>query len=676
MIFVRVASDEHMFAEIYRSRVQAWIHGVRTGEPEKDIRASLEAIPLSDAERLRTVYQLITNDEKDGGAGVRPHDEDWPELESLFCLHDHAFNKHWIQKWSTKWKLDIEDLDEIRYKFGAKVAYYFAFEQTYFNFLWFPSVAGIAAWLFLDTCSPIYAAVIGLWCIVFVEWWKHRERDLGLRWSTQGVSSIDIKRHGFQGTQEIEDPATGEMTKTFPATERLKRQLLQIPFAIFAAVALSSLIVLCFAIEVFIGEVYDGPGKSILTYLPTVIITTCLPLVTGALTAVAKRLNNYENYETETQYEQALTGKLFVLDFFTSYLGIILTAFVYVPFGQILVPYLDVFQVVTGSLTTHDAKGAPVENQGTYSINPDRLRKQVIYFAVTASIVNFAMEVVVPYLKRQGFIKIRELTSKKDIKKSTDAYDHPEEKEFLARITGEAELAAYDVHTDLREMIIQFGYLSLFSVVWPLVPLAFQVNNWFELRADAFKICLEMQRPTPVRTDTIGPWLAALEFLTWFGSITMAALAYMFANDGVGPDGNPHDLKAWGLLLSILLSENLYLVAHRAVAWAISKIDSPGRQKERRDRYLTREKFLRESLNELKRAPTFAAEDEKADEHDLTFDRATLEEQQRASTLRDANPATLFWSRQPGWRETAKMGQVFIESAAAEEKAGREKKEL
>jgi hypothetical protein len=50
----------------------------------------------------------------------------------------------------------------------------------------------------------------------------------------------------------------------FPATKRLRRQLLQIPFAIAAAIVLGALIATCFGIEVFISEIYDGPLKWIL----------------------------------------------------------------------------------------------------------------------------------------------------------------------------------------------------------------------------------------------------------------------------------------------------------------------------------------------------------------------------------------------------------------------------
>lgn len=57
------------------------------------------------------------------------------------------------------------------------------------------------------------------------------------------------------------------------------------------------------------------------------------------------------------------------------------------------------------------------------------------------------------------------------------------------------------------------------------------LNNLLELRSDAFKITVHHRRPVPARTDSIGPWLDALAFLTWFGALTNSALVYLFSPD-------------------------------------------------------------------------------------------------------------------------------------------------
>jgi anoctamin-10 len=62
------------------------------------------------------------------------------------------------------------------------------------------------------------------------------------------------------------------------------------------------------------------------------------------------------------------------------------------------------------------------------------------------------------------------------------------------------------------------------------------VNNFFELRSDAFKIITHCRRPIPARAETIGPWLEALTFLTWLGALTNSALVYLFCPTYEGRD--------------------------------------------------------------------------------------------------------------------------------------------
>ena len=391
-------------------------------------------------------------------------------------------------------------------------------------------------------------------------------------------------------------------------------------------------------------------------------MTTLVPTFSTVLTSIAQRLNDYENWETEESYESAMTQKIFVLNFITSYLGIFLTAFVYVPFGSLIVPYLDVFSLTARPFAENEKQlTAP---KSPFVIDPSRLRQQVIYFTLTAQIVNFAMETIVPYIKRQGFHKYQELKSERAARKGgagpgSTVNDLPEEAEFLRRVRHEVELDVYDVAVDLREMVVQYGYLALFSVVWPLTPVSFFVNNWIELRSDAVKICIGMQRPTPFRADSIGPWLDSLGFLTWLGSITTAALVYLFSNDGMGPDGTPAMIKGWALLLTIFFSEHIYLLVGLAIRTAISKMDSPGMQKERAERFMVRKRYLQETLGEnVMDLPPRNTE---------SITRATLEEEARQSSLRSAGPQDAFWGRQRSWQESLEVGAGLIERMAPEE---------
>lgn len=264
LIFVKAASERLLNAEVYRSRVQDWLYGVRTAAPQKNMEEALSAEPVTDGERLRLVYLLITKPKNEGGAGITPKEGEWKDIQSIFPLHDHQFNRQWIKDLSSKYLLKQADLEEIKDRFGEKIGFYFAFLQSYFMFLTFPAAFGFLSWVLLGQFSPIYAIINGLWCIIYTEYWKKQQTDLAVQWAVRGVSKIKHTRPAFKHEREMKDPITGEQIKVYSPVKRLARQLLQVPFAIVATTILGSLIAGCFAIEIFISEVYDGPFKGYL----------------------------------------------------------------------------------------------------------------------------------------------------------------------------------------------------------------------------------------------------------------------------------------------------------------------------------------------------------------------------------------------------------------------------
>ncbi|KAI0386032.1 DUF590-domain-containing protein [Hypomontagnella monticulosa] len=648
LVFVKVASEKHLTNHIYRERVQDWLYGVRINAPDKDVDNEFANQPVTEAERLRTVYLLITKPKNEGGAGITPKIGQWKYVTSIFPLHNHSFNRQWLKQWSTKYFLDDKDLDQIRDRFGESVAFYFAFVQSYFAFLLFPAAFGFGAWLILGRYSWFYAVVNSLWSIVFFEWWKKKEVDLAVQWGVRGVSRIQRPRTQFKWEREAADPVTGEAVKFYSPVKRLQTQLLQIPFALGCLAILGALYVFCFSIEIFLSEIYNGPFKSYLTFTPTIILTGVLPTLSTILGNFAEQLTDRENYETIDTHQASLVRKIFIINFITSYTPLFLSAFVYMPFGNILVPYLDIFKITAEKLSSDNS----IATQG-FQINPDRLKKQMIYFTVTAQIVNFTLEVVVPYVKRKAFKEVEKVSKGK----TSAVKDVPEEHAFLQRVRDEAELEVYDVTGDYREMVIQFGYLSLFSAVWPLTPVSFLVNNWVELRSDAMKIAVSSQRPIPWRADSIGPWLNALGFLSWFGSLVSSAIVFLFSGDAEGPGGDPSGIAVWGLLLSMLLSEHIYLAAQFAVRYALSQIDSPGLQKERAQRFAMRKQVLEETLGPEvteRPLPLTPQAGEKITKESLE------EEARKISTQGGGTPEQLFWLRQQGMDETIQIGRNLI----------------
>jgi len=101
------------------------------------------------------------------------------------------------------------------------------------------------------------------------------------------------------------------------------------------------------------------------------------------------------------------------------------------------------------------------------------------------------------------------------------------------------------------------------------------VNNILELRADAVKLAIHHRRPIPVRTDTIGPWLNALSFLTWLAALINAAVVYLYRpsagfNSSMGDDLSMHSLSERGqmlgnALLLALAASHGYIVVRAVV---------------------------------------------------------------------------------------------------------------
>ncbi|KAG6239825.1 hypothetical protein E4U25_000263 [Claviceps purpurea] len=663
LVFVKIASADLLAQQVYRGRLQDWLQGIRTSGPNPDLAKALQDEPVTEAERLRLVYQLIIRPENDSGAGINQASSKWKYVSDIFPLHDQQFNRSWIQKWSKKWFLDEADLEDIRNKFGESIAFYFAFLRSYFVFLAFPSAMGFAAWMLLGQFSSVYALGCGLWSVIFLEYWKKKEVDLAVQWGVRGVSAIQLPRPEFEWDYEAEDAVTGEPVKVYSYKKRFQTQLLQIPFAIACIVVLGGLVVIANSLEIFITQVYDGPGKQYLVFVPTMILVVFTPTFSAVLMKAASVLTHRENYDTVDAHKAALVQKQFVLNFMTSYMALLFTGFVYIPFGDILLPFLDFWRHAAQTLTFSE-KTLPTQQ---FRINPERISSQMFYCTVTAQVVNFATEVIVPYAKQKAFAKAKELQSRQP-----EIQDEPEEAAFLKRVRDECALETYDVTDDYREMVMQFGYLSLFSVAWPMAACCFLINNWVELRSDGLKIAVSCKRPIPWRSDSIGPWLDALGFLSWLGSITSAAIVFLCSGAKNGNRGTASQITAWGCLLSVLLAEHFYLLMQQVVRMLMNKVESIGVQRERRERYLMKKRLLAENLGQA--ATSKAAVPGIQTGEKMT--REALEDEAREASVRGrGGSGEMFWQRQRGMEETILIGRKLIEvqtqTAAAKGKTTR-----
>ncbi|KAF9038141.1 calcium-activated chloride channel-domain-containing protein [Panaeolus papilionaceus] len=547
-------------------------------ERRSDFLSGLPVIPsssvvhLSPADRIRLVHSYITSTPPDGGLGVSPDASEWDLLDSIFPLHDRDFNERWTKAWTPRNIFSVS-LESIRGQFGDSLAFYFAFLSSYTKFLIAPAALGLIAHFILQPYAPIYSILLSIWSIGFVEWWRVHERILSLRFGTRGSFKVEKRRVQYK---------TG---MAWWAKEL--RVLANVPVILLFAGILSALLTGIFVFEAFVTHLYQGPGKQIIAFSPTLLFVALVPQILGVYQKIAVRLTNWENHGHQSSYATSLTLKTFILSTLVAYLGLGLSAFVYVPFGEGVMRWVQAW--LFGTATTQQGFSATISDMlnGTVTasatketspaadsllgaehpqmaiwdantedvrnkLNPKRLRDQMFAYTVTNQIINTFIEVGLPFILRhvdtyrknkaaQSGGKAKDAvpssnssdTGSNGMKKRVVFEDEKEkggmeERLFLDRVRQEAALPAYDTFVDYNEMVVQFGYVVLWSTIWPLAGVMALLNNILELRSDAFKMTVHNRRPIPTRTDTVGPWLEALTFLTWLGALTNSALVYLF----------------------------------------------------------------------------------------------------------------------------------------------------
>ncbi|THH32040.1 hypothetical protein EUX98_g2150 [Antrodiella citrinella] len=532
----------------------------------------LESTPLCPADHLRLIHSYVTATEEDGGLGLYPLSKQWDRVESIMALHDHLFNDTWIHSWTTR-QLGFPEFDKLKEQFGESVALYFAFLSAYTKSLIFISLAGVFFYFFAKQYSPIYSSLVVLWSIVFVEWWRIKQRVLSVRWGTRGSFRVEKRRAHYVA---------------IPWWRRDMRMVASLPVILLFAGVLAVLLTGIFVFEAFVTQLYKGPGNRLVGFTPTVLFTALIPRLLGVYHTYAVRLTNWENHGHQSTHDASLTIKTFALSAIVAYLGLALSAFIYVPFGEEVMSFVQTYlfhrspskswstsvlstfgsgptaRVVAATASkVDDSIGAEIHHQtargfwetdgvnARSKLNSSRLQDQMFAFTVTNQVVDTFLEVGLPFVLRavENFrngkglsfappaggstnggakkkrVMFEDEASESEVAKSANG---KEEREFMERVRREVALPEYTLFADYSEMVTQFGYVALWSTIWPLAPVMSLLNNWLELRSDAFKITVHTRRPVPSRSDTIGPWLDSLTFLTWLAALTNSALVYLF----------------------------------------------------------------------------------------------------------------------------------------------------
>lgn len=185
-----------------------------------------------------------------------------------------------------------------------------------------------------------------------------------------------------------------------------------------------------------------------------VLYSLAIPNVAAICKSVSYRLTEYENYETRGSHEYHLMQKVFIFNALTSYMSILLTAYVYIPYGPQVISTFQAYGLSFSSAT----------------IDPHMLQNRLKAFMITTQAISFATETIVPWLTRRAKVQAVKIQKEVAEKLHRDTHedgsltvleDSEDAKKFLKRVQKQADLPEYDVNEDYAEMVLQVRKTSL-----------------------------------------------------------------------------------------------------------------------------------------------------------------------------------------------------------------------
>uniref|UniRef100_A0A673C9H6 Anoctamin n=1 Tax=Sphaeramia orbicularis TaxID=375764 RepID=A0A673C9H6_9TELE len=418
-----------------------------------------------------------------------------------------------------------QPLNLIRKYYGEKIGIYFA-------------------WLGFYTEMLLFAAVVGTLCFVYGlltydenEWSKEICReDIG---GKIVMCPLCDKKCGYW---KLNSTCNSSWVRPMippylPITSKCARTCLSGATVIFWI----SLIIACIigviayrlaVYAAFASIMKDSPtsqlhvvGPYITPQLATSVTASCINFIIIMILnlmyeRVAIWITDMEIPKTHLEYENKLTVKMFLFQFVNYYSSCFYVAF----FKGKFVGYPGNYAYMFGSKLRNeecDPGGCLIE-----------LTTQLVIVMTGKQVWGNIQEALVPWLMNWWG--------------SRKARCHPES--LYSRWEQDHDLQPFGqlgLFQEYLEMVIQFGFITLFVASFPLAPLLALFNNIIEVRVDAWKLTTQFRRPVAAKAHSIGAWeeilngMAVLSvvtnaFIVAFTSDMIPRLVYMYAYQ---PDG-------------------------------------------------------------------------------------------------------------------------------------------
>jgi len=486
-----------------------------------------------------------------------------------------------------------QPVEGMREYFGEQIGMYFNFLYTYTTWLFIPGFLGLLLTIwqlyppmdFGIAVAPLFGFFMCVWSTGFLEVWKRKTAVLRMVWGMGNFAVQETDRPEFQG-DFVASPVTGEFEEVAPSSEQVVKRFVS-SITVFSYISVVVISVFgCFQLRSLLTSQYrDWRAKAAPPAINAIVILV-FNFVWGKF---AEFLNDWENHKTASSYESSLVEKTFVFKFVNSYVSLVYIGFIKRwdrGVGYCKGSYLQTIRLIDRDTTAgeywftkftplpYDGKqfstrelfqNAPeivsdplwkswvcesgaVSPDGNYTIpetnveaicysyklalNDAGLNRetdwdyrgdclfelglQLIIIFCTLLIVNNTLEIAKP--------KIANWWEHKTQTEGTDGG-----KQSTAEL--ESEFGTYEgTFYDFDELVVQFGYVSLFVVAFPVIPLLAFINNWVENWVDGTKLLNYSQRPHPRGAYDIGSWYTILNIISYISIVTNVGLALLNEN--------------------------------------------------------------------------------------------------------------------------------------------------
>uniref|UniRef100_H2Z2F0 Anoctamin n=1 Tax=Ciona savignyi TaxID=51511 RepID=H2Z2F0_CIOSA len=449
-----------------------------------------------------------------------------------------------------------QPLDLIRLYFGEKIAIYFAWLGFYTMMLIPASILGIVVFLYgvvtlgteplvkdicasnfticplCETCgftplrgsctyskityvfdnsgTVVFAFIMSIWATFFIELWKRYRARLSYRWDTEDFEQEeDLVRPEYVivSNKKKLNPVTGKMEAHLSTKIKARRvafsvstlvlMLLLVIFALFGIIVYRT-ITSVLAYQVTKDGIIRRNIRLIISITASIINFIVITIMDKVYSKLAIKLTNLEAPRTRTEFEDSYTLKMFLFQAVNYYSSIVYAAFFKGRFAGSPYGYNTMFGY---RLEECDPTGCLIDV--CISLAIVMILKQAL---------NNTQELLIPIIKSWW---ARRKVNKGSASCSQQFDDNPTFQDFTLSQFGELGL-----FSEYLEMVIQFGFITLFVAAFPLAPFFALLNNIIEIRVDAYKFIVQLRRVPPLRGNDIGMWLDILQSISTISVLT------------------------------------------------------------------------------------------------------------------------------------------------------------